>query len=137
MDTVLEQSAKLLGLRRKINNSIDLHDAIVAGFNEKQITKVKKLLNINNKNFAKLLGISERTLLRKKEWSDISDRLYRLVHVFALANTVFEDSDRARQWLNESQKGLGWKVPLELMSTEPGSREVEDLLGRIEYGVIS
>ncbi len=111
MDTVLEQSAKLLGLRRKINNSIDLHDAIVAGFNERQITKVKKLLDINNKNFAKLLGISERTLLRKKEWRDISDRLYRLVHVFALANTVFEDSDRARQWLNESQKGLGWKVP--------------------------
>ena len=137
MDTVLEQSAKLLGLRRKINNSIDLHDAIVAGFNERQIAKVKKLLNINNKNFAKLLGISERTLLRKKEWKDISDRLYRLVHIFALANTVLEDSDRARQWLNESQKGLGWKVPLELMSTEPGSREVEDLLGRIEHGVIS
>ena len=137
MDTVLEQSAKLLGMRRKINNSIDLHDAIVAGFNEKQITRVKKALHINNKNFAKLLGISERTLLRKKEWKDTSDRLYRLVHVFALANIVFEDSDRARQWLSESQKGLGWKVPLELMSTEPGSREVEDLLGRIEHGVIS
>ncbi len=137
MDTVLEQSAKLLGLRRKINNSIDLHDAIVAGFNERQIAKVKKALDINNKHFAKLLGISERTLLRKKEWNDISDRLYRLVHIFALANTVFEDSNRARQWLNESQKGLGWKVPLELMSTEPGSREVEDLLGRIEHGVIS
>lgn len=137
MDTVLEQSAKLLGMRRKINNPIDLHNAIVAGFNEKQIIRVKKVLDINNKNFAKLLGISERTLLRKKKWSDISDRLYRLVHIFALANIVFEDSDRARQWLNESQKGLGWKVPLELMSTEPGSREVEDLLGRIEYGVIS
>ncbi len=137
MDTVLEQSAKLLGMRRKIKSSIDLHDAIVAGFNEKQITRVKKALHINNRIFAKLLGISERTLLRKKEWNDISDRLYRLVHVFALANTVFEDSDRARQWLNESQKGLGWKVPFELMSTEPGSREVEDLLGRIEYSVIS
>ncbi len=137
MDTVLEQSAKLLGMRKKIKNSMDLHDAIVAGFNEKQITKVKKVLDINNKNFAKLLGISERTLSRKKQWNDISDRLYRLVHIFALASSVFEDTDRARQWLNESQKGLGWKVPLELMSTEPGSREVEDLLGRIEYGVIS
>ncbi len=137
MDTVLEQSAKLLGMRRKIKSSIDLHDAIVAGFNERQITRVKKVLHINNKNFAKLLGISERTLSRKKQWNDISDRLYRLVHVFALANTVFEDSDRARQWLNESQKGLGWKVPFELMSTEPGSREVEDLLGRIEYSVVS
>ena len=137
MDTVLEQSAKLLGMRKKIKNSIDLHDAIVAGFNEKQITRVKKALHINNRSFAKLLGISERTLSRKKQWNDISDRLYRLVHVFALANTVFEDSDRARQWLNESQKGLGWKVPFELMSTEPGSREVEDLLGRIEYSVVS
>lgn len=137
MDTVLEQSAKLLGMRKKIKNSMDLHDAIVGGFNERQIIRVKKVLDINNKNFAKLLGISERTLLRKTDWKDTSDRLYRLVHIFALAKIVFEDSDRARQWLNESQKGLGWKVPLELMSTEPGSREVEDLLGRIEYGVIS
>jgi uncharacterized protein (DUF2384 family) len=35
------------------------------------------------------------------------------------------------------QKGLGGKTPLEYADTEPGAREVEDLLGRLEHGVFS
>jgi len=33
--------------------------------------------------------------------------------------------------------GLGGETPLEYAETEVGAREVEDLLGRIEYGVYS
>ncbi len=40
-------------------------------------------------------------------------------------------------WLRQPQFALGGRVPLEMLHTEAGTREVEDLLGRIEYGVIS
>lgn len=50
---------------------------------------------------------------------------------------VFENPDRARRWLREPQRALGNRVPLELLGTEAGAREVEDLLGRIEYSVFS
>ena len=33
--------------------------------------------------------------------------------------------------------GLGGAIPLEYAETEVGAREVENLLGRIEYGVYS
>jgi putative toxin-antitoxin system antitoxin component (TIGR02293 family) len=66
-----------------------------------------------------------------------SDRLYRLARLAALAEEVFEDLDRAREWLRQHQRGLGDRAPLDLMRTEVGAREVEDLLGRIEYGVFS
>ena len=43
----------------------------------------------------------------------------------------------AREWLQKPQIGLNNQIPLQLMRTELGSGEVEDLLGRIEYGVLS
>ncbi len=50
---------------------------------------------------------------------------------------VLESAENARQWLASPQVGLGGAVPLEYAETELGAREVEDLLGRIEYGVYS
>jgi putative toxin-antitoxin system antitoxin component (TIGR02293 family) len=50
---------------------------------------------------------------------------------------VLESEENARQWLTSPQFGLGGEVPLEYAGTEVGAREVEDLLGRIEYGVYS
>jgi len=46
-----------------------------------------------------------------------------------------EDEHLARRWLSSPQRGLGGAVPLDYAETEIGAREVEDLLGRIEYGV--
>lgn len=50
---------------------------------------------------------------------------------------VFGSIKEAREWLNSSQFGLGGAVPLAYAGTETGAREVENLLGRIEYGVYS
>jgi putative toxin-antitoxin system antitoxin component (TIGR02293 family) len=48
---------------------------------------------------------------------------------------LMESEESARQWLASPQFGLGGAVPLDYAETEIGAREVEDLLGRIEYGV--
>ncbi len=53
------------------------------------------------------------------------------------ATKVFGDVDRARAWLKHPQRGLGGAVPLDYAETEIGAREVDRLLGRIDYGVYS
>ena len=103
---------------------------------------IKKELNLTDGELARILDVSERTLSRlrlskKKMSASAGDRLYRLIHIFSLARKVFEESGPARDWLHHPQVGLGGRVPLEFIRTEAGAREVEDLLGRIEYGVIS
>ena len=50
---------------------------------------------------------------------------------------VLESQENARRWLSAPHVGLGGAVPLEYAATEVGAREVDDLLGRIEYGVYS
>ena len=60
-----------------------------------------------------------------------------LEKIVAFAEQVLGNNKLAYQWLRTPQVGLGNRIPLELLRTESGLREVEDLLGRIEYGVFS
>jgi len=88
-----------------------------------------------------MLGISKATLHRRKSEGRLdqaeSDRVVRFAKLMGKAVEVMESEENARQWLNSPQFGLGGAVPLEYAETEVGAREVENLLGRIEYGVYS
>ena len=62
--------------------------------------------------------------------------LARHASLLAQAVATFDgDKEAARQWMNCPQIGLGNAVPLELAKTSFGSREVEKLLTRVNYGV--
>ena len=129
-------------LGRRVSGPSDFDRLIRKGFKWESVSHAKESLGLTDKELASLLDISERTLLRfrkskKRLGSVASDRLYRLALIFTFAKEVLEDVDMALQWLHKPQYGLGGRVPLEMLQTEAGAREVEDLLGRIEYGVIS
>jgi putative toxin-antitoxin system antitoxin component (TIGR02293 family) len=89
-----------------------------------------------------LLTIPERTLARRKAAGklsfDESERLLRLARIFEKAAGLFGGSSvEATQWLRLPKKALGGETPLDYSATELGAREVENLIGRIEYGVFS
>jgi putative toxin-antitoxin system antitoxin component (TIGR02293 family) len=132
---------KLLG--RRVRDAMDLDSLIREGLPYKAGEHVRELLDLTTHDFADILELSERTLARvrtsaQKRFNPIaSDRLYRLARIFFIASKVLEDQEAARRWIHRPQVGLGGKVPVDLLHTEAGAREVEDLLWRIEYGVIS
>ena len=66
-----------------------------------------------------------------------SDRVMRYARLLGRAVEVLEGEDAARRWLTRPQYGLGGAVPLDFAETEAGAREVENVLGRIDYGVYS
>jgi putative toxin-antitoxin system antitoxin component (TIGR02293 family) len=91
---------------------------------------------------ARFVVIPRRTLERRMAANALlrtgeSERVVRLGRIFAKAKEVFEDSNEAANWLNEPLESFGGQTPLQLTSTEPGAREVEQILGRIEHGVFS
>lgn len=90
-------------------------------------------------SLARQLSISRSTLQRRKAERRLSpqesDRVMRFWRILRRATKVFGNVERARQWLKFPQRGLGQAVPLEHASSEIGGREVDDLLGRIDYGV--
>jgi putative toxin-antitoxin system antitoxin component (TIGR02293 family) len=66
-----------------------------------------------------------------------SDRLLRLARVVERAVQVLGDRERARRWLTAPSPALGQAVPLALLDTDLGTHQVEELLGRIDFGVYS
>lgn len=119
---------------------IKIADHIRNGFPSKYLLIVKSVLGLSNQVVSALLGISLRTTNRylsekEKLDSNASDKLFRVIYITYKTVEVFENIDEAVHWLKTPQYGLGERIPLDLIQTEAGAREVENLLGRIDYGV--
>jgi putative toxin-antitoxin system antitoxin component (TIGR02293 family) len=128
-------------LGNRIKDTMGFDRIIREGIPFEASNYAKEALRLSDREFADTLGISRRTLGRKKKahskLSPVeSDRLYRLVKIFVLAVTVLEGRDQAVEWLHSRQIALGGRVPLDMMKTAVGAQEVEDLLVRIEYGTV-
>ena len=67
----------------------------------------------------------------KKTGQAVADRALRIARITALATEVLDDHSNAREWLSEPQGGLSGRMPNDLLASEFGAREVEDLLHRI------
>ncbi len=111
------------------------------GFKWIEAKPFQEAFEIKDEAFARIIGVSSRTLTRTKRTRApldpvASDRLYRLAKVLKLAVTVFEDLQSAVRWIQREQPGLAGKVPLQLLDTDPGTEEVEILLRQLEYGVL-
>ena len=106
-----------------------------------ELDDLQASLDVDMEKLASVLGISKATLHRRKAEGRLepgeSDRALRFARLLGKAVTVFGGIEKARQWLTSPQFGLSGAVPLAYAETELGAREVENLLGRIEYGVYS
>ena len=118
-----------------------LIEVLRAGLPVQELSDLQAMLEVPMEKLVPMLGISKATLHRRKAEGRLdqaeSDRVVRFARLMGRAVEVLESMDHARQWLTSPQLGLGGSVPLEYAETEVGAREVEDLLGRIEYGVYS
>ena len=88
------------------------------------------------------MRLPQSTLARQKKigqlTSDQSERLVRLARVMEMAFDLFEgDKEAARRWFKAPRETLGGNTPLDMVSTEIGAREVENLIERLEDGVFS
>jgi putative toxin-antitoxin system antitoxin component (TIGR02293 family) len=126
---------------QKASHPTDLIQRIQKGLRFSELKTLQDTLDLPFEKLAAKLCISRSTLQRRKTAGrlspDESDKVVRFSRLLRHATTVFGDVERARAWLKHPQFGLGGAVPLDYASTETGAREVENLLGRIDYGVYS
>ena len=134
-------------LGQRVKSRIDFDALIKKGMPLGVISHIKREFNLPDEVIARIIGVSPRTVSRRRKTVRIpakerlspveSDRVYRFARIVAMAEDVFEDKNEALEWLNSPQHGLGGRVPFDMLQTDAGAREVEELLLRIDYGVIS
>lgn len=114
---------------------------IQKGLRFSELKTLQESIDLPFEQLAAKLCISRSTLQRRKAAGRLSpgesDKVIRLSRLLDHAAKVFGDVEKARAWLKFPQVGLGGAVPLDYAQTEVGAREVDDLLGRIDYGVYS
>jgi putative toxin-antitoxin system antitoxin component (TIGR02293 family) len=117
----------------------ELIQRIQKGLRFSELKTLQDTLDLPFEKLAVKLCISRSTLQRRKAAGrlspDESDKVIRFSRLLTHATSVFGGIERARTWLKHPQVGLGGAIPLDYASTEAGAREVENLLGRIEYSV--
>jgi putative toxin-antitoxin system antitoxin component (TIGR02293 family) len=66
-----------------------------------------------------------------------TDRAIRLARVAELAEQTFGDKSKAHRWLRKPKRALGRATPLAYLASEAGARRVEEMLHRIDSGIVS
>ena len=130
--------AKAVG--RNVRSPEDLAELVRKGLPFAALVAVMRDYGISRDVLCTILHLSPRNFLRRKEQRrlspDESDRLYRLARVIAHANRVFEDPDESAEWIHSPNVALGKQQPLILLDTDIGVQQVDQVLGRIEHGIV-
>src|SRR5207245_8803845 len=125
----------------KAKHPTELIRQIQKGLRFSELETLQNSIDMPFEQLAAKLSISRSTLQRRKAAGrlspDESDKVMRFSRLLEHATNVFGDIDKARAWLKFPQRGLGGAVRLDYAETELGAREVDNLLGRIDYGVYS
>ena len=115
--------------------------SIRQGLRFRELETLQEHIDLPLEQLAGKLAISRSTLQRRKVAgrlsSDESDKVVRFSRLLDHAAKVFGSLENARAWLKHPQRGLGGAIPLDYAETEIGAREVDNLIGRIDYGVYS
>jgi putative toxin-antitoxin system antitoxin component (TIGR02293 family) len=119
----------------------ELRERVERGLPYRSLESMRERLQLTIPEFATVLHMPPRTLARRKQArkleADESDRLYRLARMAAHAVAVFGTEEKASAWLRRPNRALHGETPVRLLGTDIGARQVEDLLGRLEHGVVS
>lgn len=131
---------KLLGIETADN--LKLAKKVEAGFSFEALERLGKTTGLPLERLRVAVRIAPRTLTRRKKEKRLSpeesDRLVSVSRLLAQTFELFEGNIEAgMRWFQNPNRALNGQSPLQVASTETGAREVEKLIGRLEYGVFT
>ena len=138
--------AEILGGRKILGKAVrtpnELAQLVRRGLPAGAVAALAERLHVGSTVLSGKLGIPVRTLTRRVSQASVltpseSDRTVRVARVYAGAVEMIGDRDKVTEWLNTPNRALGGERPLDQLDTDTGARMVEDILGRIAYGVYS
>ena len=111
------------------------------GLGHAEVRRVATLLELTIRELSILLSLNERTMARRLVDGSLnkveSERLLLLMALAAHGLRVFEEQGKFNRWLRRPLEMLGNQTPLQLLDTATGFQVIDQVLGRIEYGVYS
>lgn len=104
------------------------------------LAEIAKVLGLSKARIVEGLKLVQRTITeREKKRARFSptesERLYRIVRIRSLARDVFSTDLAVADWMSAPDETLGKRSPLEMLATDLGARQVENLICAMIHGV--
>jgi putative toxin-antitoxin system antitoxin component (TIGR02293 family) len=142
----IRQTIDLLGgtlvSRRALLSDLEVHEVLLKGMSGKVLTYVVRHAKILDRgDLLKVAGVSFRTVQRleatsnKLLSSEQSGRVWKFAEILAKAIDVFGTREEAERWLATPAIALDQRRPVDLLASPVGIEMVEQLLGRLKFGV--
>ncbi|MCY1402532.1 hypothetical protein D3C87_994340 [compost metagenome] len=115
----------------------DIHELIEAGFSASSVNALCAMgaISPSGRNLIIPLKTLNSRLARGQQLTlNESDRLFRVTHVTAMAETLLGDNAKAKHWLLKPKESFSGRCPITMLSTYPGTRAVEELLLQVAEG---
>ncbi|RZL17538.1 MAG: DUF2384 domain-containing protein [Pedobacter sp.] len=115
--------------------------AVKSGVSKDRLVLFKHTIDLDYDRLSIVLGTT-KTTLHKKQGNDtfstsISEKVIALMDIYRFGYEVFGAQNKFNKWVQTPNRALGNRIPLEVMDTFFGMREVTDIIGRIQHGVYS
>ncbi len=114
-------------------------EAIHQGVPANTLQSMAKYLGLSGLQISKSLRIQPRTLRNRLAQGKLnpveSEKSLRLARVIAKSCEVIGDSEKAKAWIISANVSLGGKRPIDLLETDIGADQVQNVLQAIEWGV--
>lgn len=144
MSPTLKDITDLLGgsktLGRSVRTREDLMDVVRKGFPYAALEQLMRAMGISREEIEAIIALPARTLTRRKQARHLqsleSHRLLHLARVAAHAIVTLGSAEKAAQWLHRPNHGLGGVTPLQQLDTDLGTTQVDDILTRLDHGLV-
>jgi putative toxin-antitoxin system antitoxin component (TIGR02293 family) len=144
--THIRATAELLGGRKVFGtiptSELEAHRSLDKGLSRHAVRHLATRLKLLEKDaLFQALGMSVRTTQRhsaapeKPLTPDQSGRAWELASVLERACVALGTLEEAERWIDTPAMALNQMKPLDLLSTPPGRKAVDDLITRMIYGV--
>ena len=116
----------------------DIHDMIVAGFSASMIMSLCDAGTLSPEERDRIIPLKTlKTKLVSNQLLtvDESDRLFRFAHITAMAEVIFGEAGKAKQWLSKPKSRFSGKSPTAMLTTTHGTHRVEEMLIQVAEGM--
>jgi putative toxin-antitoxin system antitoxin component (TIGR02293 family) len=112
---------------------------IRAGLPARAFVGVAEVLHLTVDELAGKLGVSARTIRDQQKKltrlsSENTGKLVRIARIQHQARKIFSTNEAVSGWLSSPAPALEGALPIDLVDTDLGAREVEAVLNGIAYG---
>jgi putative toxin-antitoxin system antitoxin component (TIGR02293 family) len=118
-------------------SDLEIHTRISQGFSAARLMRLTEegiVTPLERDQIIPLRTLKNRLERDQPLTVEESDRLFRSAHITAMAEAIFGDTDKAKRWLSKPKGRFSGLTPMQLLTTQQGTSQVEEMLLQIAEG---